>query len=359
MRLYKSDISYFSGKVEAYLHVKGLDYEPLDAGYIPMQRIARHTGVMKLPAIELPDGRWVNDSTWMMRWLEERHPSPPVRREDPAEEFVAFLLEDYGDEWLWRPAMWWRWVPPVSQRALGRRIANEFFGPFFNGAVGVWFAERQRREWVYGDGITRRNDAWVKNLYFDELATLQPIFERRDFVLGSRPTWADFGVFGSMFRHFGNDPESAELMRRKAPQVYEWVARLWNGDRGASTWTFDPTGLDDLFARIRSDYLPYLVANAAAYADGRVRFDFNGATATLRGTKTTTYRVHAWNALLVEYGRLNSDARKRVASLVGDLRVLADGRRVECGLPDRPTLPIPAGTRYPFRIDTMLGQPRN
>lgn len=359
MRLYKSDISYFSGKVEAYLHVKRIPYDPLDAGYFPMQRIARHTGVMKLPAIELPDGRWLNDSTWMMRWLEEAHPDPPIRLEDPAEEFVAFLVEDYGDEWLWRPAMWWRWVPPLSQRQVGRRIAREFFGPFFNGAVGVWFAARQRREWVFGDGITRRDDAWVKNLYADELDVLQPVFERRPFVLGDRPTWADFGLFGSMFRHFGNDPESSELMRRRAPQVYEWVARVWRGDAGATSFSLDATGLDDLFARIRGDYLPYLEANAAAFADGRARFDFDGRTARLRGTRTTNYRVHAWNALLAQWDLLDQGARRRAEALVGDLDVLTRGERVECGMPDRPALPIPADTRHPFRLSTVLGQPRN
>lgn len=359
MRLYKSDISYFSGKVEAYLHVKGIEHDPVDAGVGRMQRIARHTGVMKLPAIELPDGSWLNDSTWMMRWLEERHPSPPVRLDDPAEELIAFLIEDYGDEWLWRPAMWWRWVPPLSQRQLGRRIAREFFGPAFNGAVGAWFAERQRREWLYRDGVSRRTDGWVKRLYFDELATLQAVLERRPFLLGARPTWADIGYFGSMFRHFGNDPEPAEVMRRQAPAVYEWLARLWRGDSGATDWELQVAGLEDLFTRIRGDYLPYLHANAQAYQMGKPHFDFDGATATLRGTKTTNYRVHAYNALLAQWKNLRSKERERVEALVGDLSSLSLGERVECGLPDRPSLPVPAGTRFPFRLKTLLGQPRN
>jgi len=36
------------------------------------------------------------------------------------------------------------------------------------------------------------------------------------------------GYFASMFRHFGNDPESAEVMRWQAPNTYEWLARVWN-----------------------------------------------------------------------------------------------------------------------------------
>jgi hypothetical protein len=27
--------------------------------------------------------------------------------QDSALRFLALLMEDYGDEWLWRPWMWW------------------------------------------------------------------------------------------------------------------------------------------------------------------------------------------------------------------------------------------------------------
>lgn len=255
--------------------------------------------------------------------------------------------------------MWWRWVPPVSQRQVGRRIANEFFGPYFNGIIGAWFAWRQRREWLYRDGVTRATDGWVKQLYRDELATLNPVFEKRPFVLGNRPTWADFGYFGSMFRHFSNDNESAEVMRREAPAVYEWVARLWRGCSGEGELGFDVTGLDGLFARIRGDYLPYLQTNASAHEHGRKSFDFEGETASLKRTVTTTYRVHAWNALLQQWGGLTSEQQKRVETCVGELPWLREGKRVECGFPDRIELPIAADSRHPLRVSTLLGQPRN
>lgn len=359
MLVYKSDISYFSGKVETYLHVKGIPHDVRDTGYFGFLEIERHTGVKKMPAIALPDGRWLYDSTWLMRWLEQEHPSPAVRLEDPVQEFVAFLIEDYGDEWLWRPAMWWRWVPPVAQRQVGRRIAREFFGPFFNGPIGAWFAMRQRREWVYGDGVTRRTDGWVKQLYRDELATLNRVFAKRPFVLGQRPTWADFGYMGSMYRHFGCDDEPSEVMRREAPAVYQWVARMWEGARGQDALDFDPSELGDLFARIRGDYLPYLDYNAKAHEVGMKRFNFDGATATLRGTVTTTYRVHAWNALLAQWGRLTEDQQAEVEAIVGDLGILREGQRVECGLADELALPLSADTRHPLKVRTLLGQPRN
>jgi hypothetical protein len=35
-------------------------------------------------------------------------------------------------------------------------------------------------------------------------------------------------LVGPMFRHFGQDPTPAEIMRSRAPGVHEWVGRMWN-----------------------------------------------------------------------------------------------------------------------------------
>jgi glutathione S-transferase len=61
-------------------------------------------------------------------------------------------------------------------------------------------------------------------MYIDELDFLQPLLDAQPYILGSHPSVAAFGYFGSMFRHFGNDPDPSEVMRRRAPAVYEWLA---------------------------------------------------------------------------------------------------------------------------------------
>jgi hypothetical protein len=33
-------------------------------------------------------------------------------------------------------------------------------------------------------------------------------------------------MMGPMLRHFGQDPTPADIMRNRAPGVYEWVARM-------------------------------------------------------------------------------------------------------------------------------------
>lgn len=98
-RLYVFDISYFSGKMEAYLRYKGIPFERVEPSWGQIARtIYSETGHMKLPALQAPDGSWLRDTTPLIEWLEARHPEPPVPPADPAMRFLAHLLEDYADE---------------------------------------------------------------------------------------------------------------------------------------------------------------------------------------------------------------------------------------------------------------------
>jgi glutathione S-transferase len=142
---------------------------------------------------------------------------------------VSRLVEDYADEWLWRPAMHYRWSYPETARLMSAwlaehardRIAPEWLKRRF-------WRQRQFGTFVRGDGVDASTRAAVEATYLDTLDALEAVFGRRPFVLGERPTEADFGFFASLFRHFFSDPAPARIMRERAPGVQEWVARMWN-----------------------------------------------------------------------------------------------------------------------------------
>ena len=105
LRVMGSKISYYTGKFEGYLRYKEIPYD-----FVPMtqpvrREVIRRTGANQMPAVRLADGRWMTDSTPMIAWLEEQVPEPAVIPTDPAQRFFALLVEDYAEEWLWRPAM--------------------------------------------------------------------------------------------------------------------------------------------------------------------------------------------------------------------------------------------------------------
>lgn len=367
--VYKSDISYFSGKLEAYLRYKEIPHHLIEVDQAAMRRVGDKTGVAKMPAIEMDNGQWLFDTTPTIRWLETQHAESPVLPDDPALAFIALLLEDYGDEWLWRPAMWWRWVPKVSRVALGRRIGEQMLpGPLVI-PFGYYFARRQLNEWLWQDGVDKTNTDAVRDMLYRELETLEAVFAAHPFMLGSHPTVADFGYFASMYRHFGNDPISAEVVRREGPNTYEWLARLWNTKHSAQPtaiqWVWpDADHWQALLSRIASDYLPYLRQNAVAFAQGQPRFNYRGKTLSFTNTVTTNYRVWCRQELQREFALLKAADQQRVTDLftgVGGIESLHADGVIESGLGEQFCLPVsPASKSAKLSVrQKLFGQPRN
>lgn len=368
--LYKMDISYFSGKIEAYLRYKEIPYRAIECcdDMKAFHRVGDKTGFQKVPAIEMNDGKWLCDTTPMIQWLEHKHLGAPVIPVDPALRFIALLIEDYGDEWLWRPAMWWRWVPKVSRVAMGRRIAK-IFSKHLATPVGFYFAKRQLGEWLWKDGVDKHNSDDVRDMLFQELEFLEPLFEKNPYLLGSHPSIADFGYFASFFRHFGNDIISAEVIRRHGPNTYEWLARLWNAKHSKLakeiewTWPTEPYW-QPLLKRIAKDYLPYLKQNAMAFKQGKKRFDHQGESFTFKQTVTTHYRVWCRQTLQKEFSLLTESDQNRVLALfesLGGIDDLQHGEHIDSGMGEKFQLPIdPKQTQKPLNfISKFLGQARN
>ncbi len=276
--LHVYDISYFSGKMQAYLAWKGIAHRTHEITWAELvDRVAPRTGLVEVPVVECADGSFLRDSTAMIEWFERQYPAASVLPDDPGAAFVCRLLEDYADEGLWRPALYYRWAFAKDAELYARRFTEDFLSyPLTPASVlRRTVRDRQQRVYLRGEGITSANRADVERHYTDELADLEAIFRRRPFLFGDRPSLADFGYFASMFRHFGIDPTPARIMRNSAPAVYEWVARMWNarGSRlGGSAWVSCdrglPADLEPLLARAARRYLPALHANARAVSDG-------------------------------------------------------------------------------------------
>ena len=280
--LHVYDISYFSGKMQAYLAFKGIAHRTHEITWAELvDRVAPRTGLVEVPVVECADGTFLRDTTAMIEWFERQYPAASVLPDDPGAVFVCRLLEDYADEGLWRPALYYRWAFPKDAELYARRFTEDFLSyPLTPAAVlRRTVRDRQQRVYLRGEGITSANRADVERHYTDELADLEAIFRRRPFLFGERPSLADFGYFASMFRHFGIDPTPARIMRNTAPAVYEWVARMWNargsrlgGTAFASSDGGLPADLEPLLARAARRYLPALHANARAVADGRSHY---------------------------------------------------------------------------------------
>ncbi len=322
MIVYGSKISYFTGKFEAYLRYRAIPYElraidPLHYGWI----VPRKLGASQLPSVRLPDGRWMSDTTPMIAWLERGRSDPSVMPADPVVRYAALLVEDYADEWLWRPAMHYRWSYAEDRHLAATRLSRELLNlPLPLAARRGWIARRQTRLFVAGDGIDAATAPHAEGAYRRALACLEPVFSARPFLLGERPTIADLGLMGPFWRHFVHDPTPARIMQDTAPATFEWAARTWNASAEelarAPVASEVPADLSPLLREIGASHLPALAANAEAHRAGAPvhRLELDGAV--YRRVPTSAYRVWCLERLRARFAGLEESAAREVEALL-------------------------------------------
>ncbi len=316
MRVYGISVSYYTGKLEAYLRYKGIAYETASP-YADQKRIRAKVGAIQIPIVERDDGRWMSDSTPMILQLEKEHPAPAVMPADPVVRFATLLIEDYADEWLWRPAMHYRWSYEHDRALLSRILVDEVMQhiklPRFVKLMLI--KRRQRTGFVIRDGVTAENRAHVEGSYRAALSHMTAMLKQRSYLLGSAPSLADFGMMGPMLRHFGQDPTPAEIMRNEAPAVYEWVARVWNARAAAGAPAFVaevPADAAGMLKEIAETHLVQLATNAAAFAKGLTHFDMTVQGAQYKRLPVSRYRVWCLEMMREAFAALSPGEQQRV-----------------------------------------------
>ncbi len=330
-------LSYFTGKLEAYFRAMGIAHEFVEMDTRDFRACARATGIAQMPQVQCPDGSWLTDTTAIISRFEDEGAEPVIRPPDPGAAFVSLLLEDMFDEWLWRPALYYRWAFREDMTLMSAQIARTLLRdmplPFI--LKRHFILSRQRRVFLKQDGVTPATAPLVEALYRNTLAALEPVFATRPFLMGGRPCEADFGLMGPFFRHFSHDPTPAAILRETAPHTLAWVARMWALDPATCMAqpkvTDVPDDLAPLLAMARQDYLPYLSANAAAYANGagKVKYSSGGASWSV---PVSPYRVTCLNALKSAFSYLPDQAQRAVTARLGAGAMIL----LEAGTPIRP-----------------------
>jgi len=295
IRVFGSRISYYAGKLEAYLRYRGIEFELLSM-LDHAREIRAGAGAVQSPVVKLEDGRWMSDSTPILAWFEAQRGGTSIYPEDPGMRFLALLLEDHADEWLWRPAMHYRWSYRQDRDHASGILSDELLSrlrrPRFAKRWGV--ARRQYGGFVRRDGVHAATRGHVEGSAMTAFAHLEAILAERPFLLGDRPTIVDFGFVGPMFHHFSQDPTPAELMRHHAPRVYTWVARMWEARPQPDTAEIlsdVDAPLEALLREACETHLVQLRENARAYANGKSHFAQEVQGCRYEGLPVSRYRV--------------------------------------------------------------------
>jgi glutathione S-transferase len=129
IKLYRAPYSTNVERVALALAHKGLAVESVLIDYADRSPVERVSGQGLVPVIDY-DGEVVADSTRILRYLEERHPDPPLFPRDPARRAeVDVFLEWFDEVWKGPPneiEAELRTPAPDRERieALGRQMAG-------------------------------------------------------------------------------------------------------------------------------------------------------------------------------------------------------------------------------------------
>ncbi len=146
---------------------------------------------------------------------------------------------------------------------------------------------------------------------FEQCLRLQP------FLLGSRPSSADYAIYGQLTQLIGFDPTSRAIAHDISPRVISWLdlmedmSGLEPKDSDWISFVEVQNSLSDIFKEIGRVYLPALLANAQAVANKEQTW-----TTQIDGAKweqrSFPYQAKCLNWINEEFHNLNKNAQQQI-----------------------------------------------
>lgn len=280
-----------------------------------------------VPVLEDPEGVFRNDSTFMIDLLEERFPDRRAEPEDEADAFLAYLIEDFADEWLLWPFFMMRWRHEEDRKFNSQWIVYEYLRgdtttPQFDGFATMWAARQTK--------LVRATcgEQEMFPLHDESLDALLKITERAFtsgmFLFGTRPSRAEFALNGILSQLILDHTPSAHL-RQNFNFTYRWTTLMedLSGREGAwQSLSADPERLKsspviDLLRLSAKYHLPLLRANRRAMDAGEkmLSFPIDDSTFTRRPAER---HQGCLPALQDRYQSLSDDAKANLNSVLTD-----------------------------------------
>ena len=241
--------------------------------------------VKLLPTVYFADGdgghEAVVDSTPIIRRLETDYPGRSAIPSDPVLAFLNYLIEDFADEWLTKQMFHYRWAHEADAKNAGPLLIF-WTKPTINDADAQAMADEFSRgqiERLHVVGSNATTAQTIEESYMRLLECLDGLIQAQGYALGTRPSSADFAIFGQLAQLAIIEPTSAKLANEAAPRVRAWLDRvedLSGIEPEESDWLDrDKIAhvLTPLLAEIGRVYVPFLLANAEAARSGDVHFD--------------------------------------------------------------------------------------
>ena len=222
IKLHAYALSPFNEKVTRTLHLKGLKYE-IQEYPLGSSAVKKISPSNKLPCLE-HEGRFVLDSTDIVYYLEQQFPQSPVIPDDPAQQAMVHIMEDWADESLYFYEMHLRFgLPENGRHNIPRMLVN-------NRGFSRWFLQKVLPRGILSitkkQGVGRKS---VEQLVTDidrHFGAVNKLLQVKDWLVADQLTLADLAVYG-MFMCITDVPQG-QIALQQYPRVSQWMNRVEN-----------------------------------------------------------------------------------------------------------------------------------
>lgn len=274
-----------------------------------------------IPMLRFPgEDHYRVDSTPLAYALEERHPDarsilPPA----PADRFLCHLIEDFGDEWCTQLMYYYRWIEDRTARFGARLIIQDALPDADTSArrqaeAQIATRQRSRLGLVCGESNTEALAASFREL----LHILGGYLNSTHYLFGSRPSLADFGIYGQLSQLVA-DPLPQGIVRELAPALEHWVRELDDASGIDGEWQPGLPGATDvrlaLLGLIGRSHLPFMAANAEALASGKALFEVGICGHPYRRAPFG-YQAKCYSDIRRRWSELPEEARQSLSPLL-------------------------------------------
>jgi len=327
IKVFGAPASPYTQKMISILRYRHIAYEVF-MGDVP-GRLNRLDGIeppkpILLPTLLLKDDsgelKATTDTTPIIRRFENEYADRKLLPEDPALSFIKYLLEDFGDEWVTKYMMHYRWyfdkdadnastILPLSDLAVN--MPDEILKD-----AKKYVHDRQTgRLWVVGSNDTTADliDASYKRF----LKLMDDHLSISKFLFGEKPSSADFAIYGQLTQLIGFDPTSRKIAYENSLRLVSWLdvmADLSGHDVDNSQWTSledSPDSLKAIMKEFGRVYVPALLENAKAIMEGQDTWetDIDGS---IWKQKAFPYQAKCLKWIKEEFNSLSEDDQSRV-----------------------------------------------
>ena len=271
--------SLYTGKVRSYLIKKQVPFdEVMSSDPRFLGEVIQTIGHRVIPVVETPAGQLLQDTTAIIDHIEAEFSTPTLHPHGGVQGVVAHFLDAFGSNYLLPMAMHYRWSYRGKQELFlqaefARAIPSAM--PYEQRLATSAKLMERFAGFLPNLGVTPDVIPAMEESYAELLAVLEAHFRVHPYLLGGRPSIADFGMMAPLYAHLARDPVPAYLMRTTAPAVARWTERMNSpvipdgdyADPGGEYPADDsiPETLEAILKVAFAQWTPGLIADAAQF----------------------------------------------------------------------------------------------